>query len=205
MTRQTRAGATTTATTKTTASAKPFAWSADAPSPPPSVREAVALRWPLQPGDNSNMVGDLPDINVWLALAVQEHRHHAAAQRYWTNLQIEHVHTLGAYMWFCRTTMLGLVRLLCQPKAVGPGAVGLRAAWDLYQQYRARQQVGMVTDGGRCDTTLQALLASQELPPRLWTDAYLAAQAQASGLRLVSFDRDFERFNLPRCLILPSA
>jgi uncharacterized protein len=200
MARQTRAVPKAAAS----ASANPAAWPPYASSSPPSVREAVALPWPLQPGDSGNMVGDLPDINVWLALAVREHPHHAAAQRYWTNLQIDHVHTLGAYMWFCRTTMLGLVRLMCQPKAVGPGALGLRAAWELYQQYRARPQVGMVTDGGRCDTTLQALLASQELPPRLWTDTYLAAQAQASGLRLVSFDRDFERFSLQRCLILPS-
>jgi len=35
---------------------------------------------------------------------------------------------------------------------------------------------------------------SGELPPRLCTDAYLAALAIANGCRLVSFDRDFERF-----------
>ena len=34
------------------------------------------------------------------------------------------------------------------------------------------------------------------VPPRLWTDAYLAATAQAGGLRLVTLDRDFERFGL---------
>jgi predicted nucleic acid-binding protein len=33
-----------------------------------------------------------------------------------------------------------------------------------------------------------------DLPPRLCTDAYLAALAIANGWRLVSFDRDFERF-----------
>ncbi|MFY7913869.1 MAG: PIN domain-containing protein [Rubrivivax sp.] len=43
---------------------------------------------------------------------------------------------------------------------------------------------------------------TQPLPARLWTDAYLAALARASGLRLVTFDRDFERFGLERCLIL---
>jgi hypothetical protein len=32
------------------------------------------------------------------------------------------------------------------------------------------------------------------LPPRLCTDAYLAALAIANGWRLVSFDRDFGRF-----------
>ena len=31
-------------------------------------------------------------------------------------------------------------------------------------------------------------------PPRLCTDAYLAALAITHGWRLVSFDRDFERF-----------
>lgn len=34
-----------------------------------------------------------------------------------------------------------------------------------------------------------------QLPPRLCTDAYLAALAIANGWRLVSFDRDFERFD----------
>jgi len=34
------------------------------------------------------------------------------------------------------------------------------------------------------------------MPPRLCTDAYLAALASANGWRLVSFDRDFERFEL---------
>jgi len=32
------------------------------------------------------------------------------------------------------------------------------------------------------------------MPPRLCTDAYLAALTIANGWRLVSFDRDFARF-----------
>jgi uncharacterized protein len=31
--------------------------------------------------------------------------------------------------------------------------------------------------------------------PRLWTDAYLAAYAQASGLTLVTFDQGFRQFD----------
>ena len=34
------------------------------------------------------------------------------------------------------------------------------------------------------------------MPPRLCTDAYLAALAIANGWRLVSFDRNLERFEL---------
>ena len=34
-----------------------------------------------------------------------------------------------------------------------------------------------------------------QLPPRLFTDAYFAALARRAGLRRVTFDRDFERFD----------
>mgnify|MGYP006289948463 CR=1 FL=1 len=148
--------------------------------------------------------GDLPDINVWLALAVQEHPHHAQAQRYWASLPPPgHAQSvLGPDLWFCRVTMLGLVRLLCQPKAVGPGALELRTAWQLYAQYRALPRIGLLKEPSHCDDSMRALVESLQLPPRLWTDTYLAALAQASGLRLVTFDRDFERFGLERCLVL---
>ena len=46
------------------------------------------------------------------------------------------------------------------------------------------------------------LLNSGELPPRLCTDAYLAALAIANGWRLVSFDSDFERFEGLERLVL---
>ncbi len=42
-----------------------------------------------------------------------------------------------------------------------------------------------------------------ELPARLCADAHLAALAIANGWRLVSFDRDFERFEGLERLPLP--
>ena len=150
--------------------------------------------------------GDLPDINVWLALAVREHPHHEAARRYWADARAESaaigLSGLGPDLWFCRVTMLGLVRLLCQPRAVGPGALDPASAWTLYARYRALPFVGLLTDPEGCDDALQAVLATAPLPPRLWTDAYLAALARSAGLRLVTFDRDFELFRLERCRIL---
>jgi len=38
--------------------------------------------------------------------------------------------------------------------------------------------------------------------PKIWTDAWIAALAEASGLQLVSFDRDFRRFHLNALKIL---
>lgn len=150
--------------------------------------------------------GDLPDINVWLALAVQEHPHHAAARRYWAQVQADMVatpHVAPHKIYFCRVTMLGLVRLLCQPKVVGEGALTLPRAWDVYQSFRALPLIDLLPEPADCDTLIQALLTAQgALPPRLWTDAYLAALAHSAGARLVTFDRDFERFNLPRVTVL---
>jgi uncharacterized protein len=150
--------------------------------------------------------GDFPDINVWLALAVQEHPHHLAAKRYWDGVQQDMQmlpNTATQKIYFCRTTMLGLVRLLCQPKVVGEGALQLPAAWAVYQSFRALPMIDLISEPADCDARIAALLTAQgTLPARLWTDAYLAALANSSGLRLVTFDRDFERFNLARCAVL---
>jgi len=164
-----------------------------------SVQEAPGLPWPSP----TPITGDLPDINIWLALAVQEHPHHAFARAYWARVVAASAADAQPRAWFCRTTMLGLVRLLCQPKVVGAGALDLPAAWHLYQSYRAMPQIGLLPDPLTCELEISNLLKRTQPHARLWTDTYLAALAQSTGLRLVTFDRDFERFGLTRALILP--
>ena len=130
--------------------------------------------------------GDLPDLNVWLALALVEHPHHRAAQAYWYE-------TAAKRIWFCRVTMLGLVRLLTQPKLMGKATLGLHDAFDLYLRFAALPEVGLCAELPDCESMLTALLGPN-LPARLWTDAYLAAFAASGNLRLVTFDKDFARF-----------
>ena len=130
---------------------------------------------------------DLPDINVWLALAVTEHAHHAAAMAYW-------LQNAAAKVCFCRVTMLGLVRLLTQPKVMGAAAMTLQSAMFAFDGWLALPGVHWAEEPAGCSAALRGLVA-EGLPSRMWTDAYLAAFAQAAGLRLVSFDADFRRFN----------
>ena len=52
---------------------------------------------------------DLPDLNVWLALATHDHFHHQQALSYWEHQAAEQV-------LLCTVTGLDLVRLLSQPK-----------------------------------------------------------------------------------------
>ena len=147
--------------------------------------------------------GDLLDLNVWLALVVAEHPHHGAARRYWAEQQAAPA-LPGPRLWFCRATMLGLVRLLTQAKLMGDAALGLPEAHAVYRQLRATEGVGFVGDSEDADAQLAHWLGAGEAPwpARLWTDAWLAASAEAAGLRLVSFDADFRRFALTQHLQL---
>ena len=57
-------------------------------------------------------LGDLPDLNVWLALLNAKHPHHAAAKRYWEQ-------DASGRIAFCRITMLGLLRLSTNKVVMG--------------------------------------------------------------------------------------
>jgi len=132
------------------------------------------------------VAGDLPDINVWLALAMKAHPHNEPAMDYWQ-------HRASARVCFCRITMLGLVRLLTQPKVMGAGAMTLQVALQAFDKWLALAGVHWADEPSGCSSALNQLV-DEGLPPRMITDAYLASFAQAGGLRLVSFDADFQRF-----------
>jgi uncharacterized protein len=129
---------------------------------------------------------DLLDINLWVALVDQRHIHHPIAQAYWAEN--------GANPFaFCRITMLGFLRLATSPKAVlHPKSHA--EAWSIYQEFMAIPQVRFLSEPPALESSFQSLTTQAAFPHRLWTDAYLAAFAIASGCRLVSFDADFARF-----------
>ena len=101
--------------------------------------------------------------------------------------------------------MLGLVRILSQPRAMGPNVLSLTQAMVMYRQWLDTPAVGLLVDPPGVDDAIEQILGrwAEPQPIRLWTDIGLAATAQSAGLRMVTFDRDFERFGLERCLVLP--
>ncbi len=56
--------------------------------------------------------GDLPDVNVWLALVNPRHPHHPPAVGYWEQ-------TAAPRIFICRITMLGLLRLSTHKLVMG--------------------------------------------------------------------------------------
>ncbi len=129
---------------------------------------------------------DLLDINVWLALTDQNHKHHEAASAYWmTNGETE--------MAFSRISMLGLLRLSTHPRVLSR-TFNAKEAWNMYQKFSALPHIHFLPEPPNLDQHFHTLSTLHDLPHHMWTDAYLAAFAIAGNHRLVSFDSDFSRF-----------
>lgn len=68
---------------------------------------------------------DVPDLNLWLALADPDHEHHDRARFYWeTESALE--------IAFCRVTMLGFLRLLTNTRVMHGAPMSSAEAWEAY-------------------------------------------------------------------------
>lgn len=139
---------------------------------------------------------DCPDLNVWLALASPAHGHHQQAAHYWE-------HQAAQQVVFCDVTAIGLVRLVSQVKVMGSAVKSPAEASALLQAFCALPGVAMARPQSEGWDVFHGFLRHADFPPRLCTDAYLAALAVANGWRLVSFDNDFARFPGLHWLQLP--
>lgn len=130
---------------------------------------------------------DLPDINVWLALAVEDHEFHERARHYW-------IHEAGGTLAFCNLTALGLLRLVTNRTVMAGRPFSPAEAWAAYTAFRGLPEIVLLPEPAGCHETLGSWVALGVLTGKLWNDAYLAAFARSGDLRLVSFDSDFVRF-----------
>lgn len=133
----------------------------------------------------------LPDVNIWLALAVSGHSHHAVARK-WLDGQS----SLGT-ICFCRATQQGLMRLLTTKAVLAPyGIVPLtnRAAWGISEQFLADDRIAFAAEPAGVEATWKALAARETVSPKHWMDGWLAAFAIQSGRQLVTLDKAFAQF-----------
>jgi toxin-antitoxin system PIN domain toxin len=138
----------------------------------------------------------LPDVNVWLALTFDSHHHHPVAKSWFSSLSDE-------LCFFCRTTQAGFLRLATNAKVFGTSALTLSQAWQAYDIFQNDSRVSYVDEPAKVEALWRAYTAMQSYSPKVWTDAYLAAFAQAAGLELITFDRAFSQYHQTKCRILP--
>ncbi len=134
----------------------------------------------------------LCDSNIWLALALSGHVHHAAARR-WLN-GVEGV----AAVFFCRATQQAFLRLLTNAAVLAPyGNQPLtnRQAWAVYEAMLVDDRIAWRADEpAGLDVRWKQFAVRDTASPKLWMDAYLAAFAVAGGHRLVTTDTAFRQF-----------
>jgi toxin-antitoxin system PIN domain toxin len=138
---------------------------------------------------------DVPDLNVWLALADPDHQHHSRARHYW-----EH-ESLSEFA-FCRLTMLGLLRLLTHPKVMSGDPLTVVEAWAAYDAFAKLPECRFIEDSELADHYFAAWTKAPAFAVHRWTDAWIAAIARSANARAVSFDADFATFGNLRFLHL---
>jgi uncharacterized protein len=138
---------------------------------------------------------DLLDANVWLALAAEAHSHHGAAKAYWEG-------RAAPVTAFCRITQMTFLRLLTNKTVMGSHVLSPSAAWVKAAEFLALPEVQLLSEPHGLEETWETFSQTGRLSPNLWTDAYLAAFAKCAGLRLVTFDKGFSRFENLDCLVL---
>lgn len=143
---------------------------------------------------------NLCDANVWLALALSHHIHHAAARRWFDS-----VAEPGAVL-FCRATQQTLLRLLTNASVLAPyGNEPLTnaQAWATYEAIAEDDRVALrAEEPVQVESRWKQFAARETASPKLWMDAYIAAFAVAAGLRLVTTDVGFRQFRALNPLIL---
>lgn len=133
----------------------------------------------------------LCDSNLWLALALSKHVHHAATQ--WLQTV-----TAGSSVFFCRATQQAFLRLLTNAAVLAPyGNLPLtnRQAWQAYEALLSDDRILFRgEEPARLEVRWKQFAVRSTASPKLWMDAYLAAHALAGGHRLVTTDVAFRQF-----------
>ncbi len=132
----------------------------------------------------------LPDVNVWLALSVPQHAHHALAVDWFSE-------STDRTLLFCRSTQQGLLRLLTTAAVVAPyklKPLSNRQATARMNNVLEDARVGFADEPQGLSDQWFTLADSRQASPKLWMDAYLAAFAITGGYRLVTIDKAFKQF-----------
>jgi hypothetical protein len=125
----------------------------------------------------------LPDVNVWVALHHERHLHHRKALDWFNALDPMQV------LVFCRQSQLGLFRLLTTAAAMGNETITQRQCWAIYDRWIEGGRAIEQTEPAGLALAFRSRTEVKSSAPKTWTDAYLAAFAEAAGLTLVTFDK----------------
>jgi toxin-antitoxin system PIN domain toxin len=137
----------------------------------------------------------LPDANLWLALFLDAHLQHRAARSWLAGHP-------GETLVFCRLTQLAFLRHMTNPAIMGKNVLTQARAWREYERLIDRDEIIFLPEPNGIEIRWRDYASAKQPMHQTWTDAYLAAFARGHGLRVVTFDNGFSRFEGTDVLVL---
>jgi uncharacterized protein len=137
---------------------------------------------------NRGPVRFIADANVLLPLLTEGHAHRIPADAWWESCE-------DGDVGLCLPVRMALLRLLTNVRVMGSSILRPEQAWDVLSQLAEDPRIAPVDQPppGH-DEHWRANIRGREPTPDLWTDAWLAALAQATNCEMVTFDRGFRSF-----------
>ena len=129
----------------------------------------------------------LVDLNILLALLVQNHDHHKSARRWFDGL-------VASEAGLCRMVQLGVIRLLGNAAIMRERALSASVAWDVVAKLLEDERLDLLNEPSGIDSVLPELFRYRVPTIKLVADAYLAAFAISGSYRLLTFDRGFRQY-----------
>ena len=89
---------------------------------------------------------------------------------------------------------MGLLRLLTNSNVMGRGPRTIVQAWETFAQLRADRRSVFAIEPDGVEPAWRQLMTQAGVGPSSWTDAYLAAFAEAHSYALAPFETGFQRW-----------
>lgn len=142
----------------------------------------------------------IADANVLLPVLTDWHAHRRPALEWWEACA-------DGQVGLCLPVRMAILRLLTNSSVMGSGILRPGQAWDALDQLINDPRISVLAQTPKEHAGLwRANVLRREPSPNLWTDAWLAALAQATGCEMVTFDRGFRSFaGLKLRLLLPES
>ena len=125
---------------------------------------------------------NFPDVNVWLAIMLEDHVHRPAARAWWK--------AVDSTIAFTRFTEIGVLRLLTTRAAMNNKPLSMDEAWQAYETlFRDDSRMALLPEPAGVEARFREYATGRTASPKFWADAWLLAFAHAAGGTVVTFDR----------------
>lgn len=122
-----------------------------------------------------------PDVNVWLALLLEDHVHRPAVRKWWESQP--------GMAGFLRLTQMSVLRLLTTSAAMDGRPLRMPEAWTAYDGLFEDDRVAFFDEPKGAEDAFRKYTRKNHPSPKLWADAWLLAFAECAGGVVVTFDR----------------